>query len=59
MSHFWRDHIQDAERLLEMARAEGTSTARRLTVLYQAVVELTGAINDLEIHRDEERTTGR
>lgn len=59
MSHFWRDHIQDAERLLDLAQAEGTSTARRLAVLYQVVVELTGAICDLEAHRDEEAKTGK
>lgn len=59
MSLWWRHHIKHAEQLLEMAKADGTSTARRLALLYELIVSITSSICDLEAHRDEEAKTGK
>jgi hypothetical protein len=45
----WRDHIREAYRLLALATA-GADRAKslRLSCLYDAVVEITQALNQLE-----------
>lgn len=48
-------HIEKARELLDQADAVG-NTPRALTCLYEAVVAITQAINELESARDEKRT---
>lgn len=50
----WRSHVESAERLLGLAVARGDVPVKTLDCLYEAVVEITRAINELETSHDDD-----
>jgi hypothetical protein len=44
----WQSHLEHAEALLRLAQADGPVPAKRLDCLYEAMVAITRAINELE-----------
>jgi hypothetical protein len=47
MKH-WRDHVDDAQTLLNLAQARGAFPVKAQECLYEAMIAITRAINELE-----------
>jgi hypothetical protein len=45
---YWRDYVDQAQTLLGLVQEDGPVPAKRLDCLYEAMVAITRAINELE-----------
>jgi hypothetical protein len=45
---YWRDHVDEAQILLGVVQEDGEVPAKKLDCLYEALVAITRAINELE-----------
>jgi len=45
---YWRDYVDQAQTLLGLVQEDGPVPAKKLDCLYEAMVAITRAINELE-----------